>query len=93
MKPAKTIKTVTAKKKPAKRKPAVKRNNIISKLTQLKTRIDESFHGHLLDVDGTEQIDDKHWVENLMTDVRAQGWNKLCREDMLKCNGIWRKYA
>ena len=35
---------------------------------------------------------DKHWVMNLITDVRTQDWTNLSKEDMLKCNGLWRKY-
>ena len=31
-------------------------------------------------------------VASLIDDVRNNHLTKLCREDMLKCNGLWRKY-
>ena len=74
------------KKKPANR--AVRTGSVEHKLLQLSNRIDKVAMG---DVDAEHKAD-KHWVSNLITDVRAQGWNKLCREDMLKCNSLWRQY-
>ena len=70
------------KKKPAKR--AVKTGSVEHKLIRLRNRIDEALNPY-----GS----DKHWVENLITDVRAQGWTTLSKEDMMKCNGLWRSYA
>tara|TARA_B100001123_G_scaffold418980_1_gene523607 strand:- start:182 stop:430 length:249 start_codon:yes stop_codon:yes gene_type:complete len=76
------------KKKPAKRKPLHGESNpLVAKLLNLKYRLNDAYH--LYDIDTK---DDKHWVMNLITDVRAQGWTKLSKEDMLKCNGIWRKH-
>ena len=76
-----------AKKKTAKR--AVKTGSVEHKLLQLSNRIDKVAMG---DVDAEHKAD-KHWVSNLITDVRAQGWTTLSKEDMLKCNGLWRSYA
>tara|TARA_R100001594_G_scaffold33819_1_gene62604 strand:+ start:87 stop:317 length:231 start_codon:yes stop_codon:yes gene_type:complete len=72
------------KKRPAKR--AVRTGSMEYKLMKLRNRIDEAWHGE-------EHKTDKHWVDNLITDVRTQGWTTLSKEDMLKCNGLWRAYA
>ena len=36
--------------------------------------------------------DDKNWVMNLINDVRNSNITKLCKEDMLKCNALWKTY-
>ena len=77
------MKMKPTKKKPAKR--AVRTGSIEHKLMQLYNRIDESF-------DGVEHKDDKSWVIKLISDVRENNLTKLCKEDVLKCNAMWRTY-
>ena len=36
---------------------------------------------------------DRQWVETLISDIRNKMFTKLCKEDYLKCNGLWRTYA
>ena len=68
-------------------------NPIIEKLLKLKYRINDAFKNTKLHktLIGDTRID-KQWVMNLIDDVRDNLLTKLCREDMLKCNGLWRKY-
>ena len=66
---------------------------IIKKLLKLKYRINEAYRSGKYDNAYNDTKVDKHWVMNLITDVRAQGWTKLSKEDMLKCNSIWSKYG
>ena len=69
-------------------------NPIIEKLLNLKYRINDAYrNGNKPSNGDTNTRDDKTWVMNLITDVRNNEINTLCREDMLKCNGLWRKYA
>ena len=76
------------KKRPAKRKPLHgEKNALIAKLMNLKYRLNDAYH--LYDIDTK---DDKSWVMNLIDDVRTNHLTKLCKEDMLKCNSIWRKH-
>ena len=77
------------KKRPAKRKPLHgEKNELIARLMNLKYRINDAYY--LKDVDNK---DDKSWVMDLINDVRnSKVITKLCKEDMLKCNGLWRKY-
>ena len=81
------------KKKPAKRRPAkygpsfAERNPVLSKLLDLKYRINEAYRTH-----GTDTLADKNWVMSLINDVRHNSITKLSREDGLKCNGLWRQY-
>ena len=77
---------------PTKKKPAKKsfedRNPLLSKLLDLKYRINDAYRTH-----GTDTRDDKTWVMDLINDVRnSKVITKLCKEDMLKCNGLWRTY-
>jgi len=74
---------------------------VVDKLLQLKYRINDVY-GLIKNGHGKPKFDltmlgdtriDKNWVMNLITDVRTQGWTKLSKEDMLKCNGLWRQYA
>ena len=77
-----------AKKRPAKRRPIHgEKNQLIAKLMNLKYRLNDAYN--LRDVDSK---DDKIWVMDLINDVRNSHLTKLCKEDMLKCNGLWRKY-
>ena len=76
------------KKRPAKRKPLHgEKNELIARLMNLKYRLNDAYN--LYDIDTK---DDKSWVMNLIDDVRTNHLTKLCKEDMLKCNSIWRKH-
>jgi len=82
-----------AKKKPAKRRPSFEENNpILSKLLDLKYRLNECYR----DENNTLCVDtlkaDKGYVMELISDVRSNDLIILCKEDGLKCNGLWRKY-
>ena len=80
--------------KPTKKRPAKRTGNpIIDKLLKLKYRINDAYRSGKYDNAYNDTKVDKHWVMNLITDVRAQGWTTLSKEDMLKCNGLWRSYA
>ena len=76
--------------KPSKKKPAKRResNPIVSKLLKLKYRINDTYHNSSKSVDKA----DKDWVMKLIADVRRYLYNNLSKEDMLKCNELWRKY-
>ena len=76
------------KKKPAKK--AYRKDSLIGKLLQLKYRINDtaSEEGGW----STDMQSDKSWVMNLISDVRVNNINKLCKEDLLKCNSLWRSY-
>ena len=76
------------KKRPAKRKPVHGfKNELIARLMNLKYRINDAYY--LKDVDNK---DDKSWVISLINDVRNNHLTKISKEDMLKCNGLWRQY-
>ena len=76
------------KKKPAKRKPVHGfKNELIARLMNLKYRLNDAYQ--LRDEDTKEH---KTYVMSLIDDVRKKHLTKLCREDMLKCNGLWRQY-
>ena len=87
--------------KPTKKKPAKRKNNpVVTKLLNLKYRINDVYQ-LVKDGNGKPKFDltilgdtriDKNWVMNLISDVRDNNLTKLCKEDMLKCNGLWRKY-
>ena len=80
-------------KKPAKlekNKKAVKKMSIVGKLLQLKYRINETAKEENGWSD--DMSSHKSWIMTLISDVRKNNLTKLCREDMLKCNEIWRKY-
>ena len=69
-------------------------NPIIDKLMQLKYSINDAYHSGYDDIIREEEgIDDKNYVMKLIQDVRKGEFTKLSREDGLKCNGLWRKYA
>ena len=78
--------------KPSKKRAAKRPSNpIVTKLLNLKYRINDAYRSGDVGVEGTKY--DKSWVMNLISDVRDNNLTKLSKEDMLKCNGIWSKYA
>ena len=69
-------------------------NPIIDKLMQLKYSINDAYRNGYDDIIREEEgIDDKNYVMSLINDVRNGGFTKISREDGLKCNSLWRKYA
>ena len=38
------------------------------------------------------RLDDKKYIQQLITDIQVNDISKLCKEDWLKCNSLWRKY-
>ncbi len=75
-------------KKVAAKKPAKRRNSpLVQKLLELKYRINDAYRSN-----GVDTKDDKSWVMNLISDVRDNNLTKLSKEDMLKCNSMWRSY-
>ena len=69
-------------------------NPIIDKLMQLKYNINDAYRNGYDDIIREEEgIDDKNYVMKLIQDVRKGEFTKLSREDGLKCNSLWRKYA
>ena len=91
--PVNSAKIPITKKKPAKlekNKKVVLKMSIEGKLLQLKYRINytaKEEHGW-----SDDMSDHKNWIMTLISDVRSFGRTELCKEDMLKCNGLWRKY-
>ena len=88
--------------KPTKKKPAKRKNNpMVTKLLNLKYRINDAYR-LIKNGQGKPKLDltllgdtriDKQWLMSLISDVRSFGRTELAKEDMLKCNGLWRKYA
>ena len=88
--------------KPTKKRPAkIKSDPIVSKLLDLKYRINDAYR-LIKNGQGKPKFDltmlgdtriDKQWLMSLISDVRSFGRTELAKEDMLKCNGLWRKYA
>ena len=72
-------------KKTAAKRPS---NPIVTKLLQLKYRINEAYRDN-----GMDTKDDKSYVMSLISDIRKHGFTKLAPEDGHCCNGLWRKYA
>ena len=64
------------------------KNPLVGKLLKLKYRINDTYHNSSKRVDKA----DKNWVMDLINDVRNSNITKLCKEDILHCNGLWRKY-
>ena len=87
--------------KPTKKKPAKRKNNpMVTKLLNLKYRINDAYR-LIKNGQGKPKLDltllgdtriDKQWLMTLISDVRSFGRTELCKEDMLKCNGLWSKY-
>ena len=80
--------TIAPKKRPAKRTVAHTKNPIVGKLLRLKYKINEAYRSYPHETN----MSDKSWVMNLIDDVRTNNLTKLSKEDMLKCNGLWRDY-
>ena len=84
----KGVKMKPTKKRPAKRKPLHgEKNELIARLMNLKYRLNDAYN--LRDMDTK---DDKSYVMSLIDDVRHNHLTKLCKEDMLKCNALWKTY-
>ena len=64
------------------------KNPLVGKLLKLKYRINDTYHNSSKRVDKA----DKNWVMDLINDVRNSNITKLCKEDILHCNGLWKKY-
>ena len=75
--------------KPTKKKAAKRPSNpIVTKLLQLKYRINEAYRDN-----GMDTKDDKSYVMSLISDIRKHGFTKLAPEDGHCCNGLWKKYS
>ena len=83
------------KKKPAKRRPAkygpsfAKRNPVLSKLLDLKYRINEAYRNGADDAYNDTRAD-KSWVIKQIDDIR--NGRVLSKNNMLKANDIWKAY-
>ena len=64
------------------------KNPIVGKLLRLKYKINEAYRSYPHETNR----DDKFWVTSLISVVRENNLTKLCKEDVLKCNGLWRDY-
>ena len=64
------------------------KNPIVGKLLRLKYKINEAYRSYPHETNKA----DKSWVMNLISDVRKNNLTKLSKEDILKCNGLWRDY-
>ncbi len=64
------------------------KNPIVGKLLRLKYKINEAYRSYPHETNK----DDKSWVMSLISDVRENNLTKLSKEDVLKCNGLWRDY-
>ena len=81
------------KKRPAKYGPSfAERNPVLSKLLDLKYRINEAYRSGKFDDAFNDTQVYKSWVMSLINDVRHNSITKLCKEDMQACNRIWRDY-
>ena len=83
------------KMKPTKTKPSKRNANLtdgnplVGKLLKLKYRINDAYHNG---GSSFKNIGDKKWVMHLISDVRNNNLTKLCKEDVLKCNAMWKSY-
>ena len=90
-----TPKKNPTKKKPAKRRPAkygpsfAERNPVLSKLLDLKYRINEAYRGGADDAYNDTRAD-KSWVMKQIDDIR--NGRVLSKNNMLKANDIWKRY-
>ena len=76
-------------KRPAKRKPSFeKRNPVLSKLLDLKYRINDAYRNR--EDDDMNTIHDKSWVIKQIEDIR--NGRVLSKNNMLKANDIWKAY-
>ena len=90
----KPTKTKPAKKRPAKRRVVsaedfAKRNPVLSKLLDLKYRINQAYRGGADDAYNDTRAD-KGWVINQINDIR--NGRVLSKNNMLKANDIWKRY-
>ena len=77
--------------KPSKKRAAKKTDNpIVTKLLNLKYRINDAYRNG---GSSFKNIGDKKWVMNLISDVRDNNLTKLSKDDMLKCNSMWKEYS
>ena len=75
--------------KGTKTRPAKRNDNpLVGKLLNLKYRLNEAYRERNIDTK-----DDKSWVMSLISDVRDNNLTKLSKEDMLKCNSMWKEYS
>ena len=87
-------KTKPAKKRPAKRRVVsaedfAKRNPVLSKLLDLKYRINEAYRNGADDAYNDTRAD-KSWVMKQIEDIR--NGRVLSKNNMLKANDIWKRY-
>ena len=68
------------------------KNPLVGKLLKLKYRINDAYRSGKYDDAYNDTLADKGWVMNLISDVRENNLTKLCKEDVLKCNAMWRTY-
>ena len=81
------------KKRPAKRKVVsaedfAKRNPVLSKLLDLKYRINNAYRNR--EDDDMNTIHDKSWVIKQIDDIR--NGRVLSKNNMLRANSIWKRY-
>jgi len=77
--------------KPSKKRAAKRPSNpMVTKLLNLKYRINDAYRNG---GSSFKNIGDKKWVMNLISDVRDNNLTKLSKEDMLKCNSMWKEYS
>ena len=77
------------KKKPAKYGPSfAKRNPVLSKLLDLKYRINNAYRNR--EDDDMNTIHDKSWVIKQIDDIR--NGRVLSKNNMLRANSIWKRY-
>ena len=78
------------KKRPAKYGPSfAKRNPVLSKLLDLKYRINEAYRNGADDAYNDTRAD-KSWVMKQIEDIR--NGRVLSKNNMLKANDIWKRY-
>ena len=84
----KPTKTVTAKKKPAKRKPNGDTfwGKVLMKLKKLGTAI-EMYYGEKMNIDDV----DYRWVDDRINYLQSEG-RKLTKDEMRVANNLWNKF-
>jgi hypothetical protein len=79
-----------AKRRPTKRRPSFEENNpVLSKLLDLKYRINEAYRGGADDAYNDTRAD-KGWVIKQINDIR--NGRVLSKNNMLRANSIWKRY-
>ena len=74
--------------KPTKKKPAKRRNPIVSKLLDLKYKINEAYQG---DTVISSNREDKAFVIKMIDRIRNN--QSVDKDQMEYCNKLWRDYA